>query len=258
MSETIPIAPDAPKVQGGGESFDEEVLTEIEKRLDLEGGEQAGTKAVGEKVELDKADLPLDLGQPEEAEAEAEPKAGPPPQVEVDLSDVELDRGALQEEAPAPSDRRKKVKLIGLGMLLLTVGVGAALGVWYGMVKPSEKVEEEMPPYFFRGPVPDPEAALRLKLEPFIVPLMKSAAGRILRVVVDLEVTEPKNKESVADRTRMVRDVIYRLLRNRPAMELRSARSKKLLQAQIKTEINHSLEKPLVFKVFFTEFVITG
>ena len=62
----------------------------------------------------------------------------------------------------------------------------------------------------------------------------------------------------LSEKIRLLRDVIYRILRDRPAGEIMTFRGKKLLQAQIKAELNHILNQRLVHQVLFTEFVVTG
>jgi len=221
--------------------FDEEVLSELGEDFSAEAGS-------GDKVELDKADLPM----PFEEEPEAEP--APEPAVEVDLSDEPglppMDDG----EAPPKSKARR---LIFLG-ILAGVAIGLGLGLWYGLLKPKERVKTDLPPYFFRGSIPDADKVLRVTLEPFIVPLLASEEGRLLRVGVSLESHDDEAKQLLGEKTRLLRDVIYRLLRDRPAGEIMTYRGKKLLQAQIKAELNHVLNQRLVYQVLFTEFVITG
>ena len=119
------------------------------------------------------------------------------------------------------------------------------------MDQPLEQAPEAKPP-----PV-RPEASY--KLEPFLVPLLKSKqGGRLLKVSVNLEVVDPAVKDLLAPRQVAMRDVIYRLLRDRPADEIQNARSKNLLETQIKTELNHFLGAEVIGQVHFTEFVITG
>ena len=83
----------------------------------------------------------------------------------------------------------------------------------------------EMKPYMAKGPVPDPVRGLRLDLEPFIIPLQPSKKGRILKVVVSLEVPEPDAKQELLAQKRLCRDLVYRLLRDRQVPDLETARS---------------------------------
>jgi flagellar FliL protein len=106
--------------------------------------------------------------------------------------------------------------------------------------------------------MPDPKDTLRVSLEPFLVPLIPSQDGRLLKVAVTLESPDVESLEVLKERRRLLRDVIYRLLRDRPAAEIKSLQGKQLLRAQIKAELNHALNKPAVYQVLFTDFVITG
>ncbi len=40
--------------------------------------------------------------------------------------------------------------------------------------------------------------------------------------------------------------------------EIRSPQAKRVLQAQIKTELNHALAKTMVYQVLFIDFVVAG
>ncbi len=224
-------------------NFDEEVLSEL-------GDELSASSSSGDKVELDKADLPLAF----EEEPEPEPEPIPEPELEVDLAD-EPGMPPMEGQEEPPKSKVRRFAFLGI---LASIGIGLALGLWYGLLKPKERVKTELPPYFFQGPIPDPDKILRVDLEPFIVPLLASEEGRILRITVSLESPDDESKLLLSDKTRLLRDVIYRILRDRPAGEIMTYRGKKLLQAQIKSELNHILNQRLVHQVLFTEFVVTG
>jgi flagellar basal body-associated protein FliL len=252
------------------DTFDEDVLAEIERRLDREDGPLPASP--GEKVELDKADLPI-LSKPASLE--------PPPEVEVDLSGEAPDLH-VPLEAPAPAEegppKRRLGLYLGLGAALALLVVGG-VGAWLFLSRsapapapvqaptpatasapapapapgllPLENAPEAQPPQ------PKPEAIY--KLEPFLVPLLKSkGGGRLLRLGVSLEVVDPAVRGLLLPRQVALRDVIYRLLRDRPADEIQGARSKHLLETQIKTELNHFLGAEVVGQVHFTEFMING
>lgn len=225
------------------DGFDEEVLSELGEEVDA-------SASSGDKVELDKADLPLSF----EEEPEPEPEPQPEPEMEVDLAD-DLEMPPREEEEKPPKSKVRRFAFLGiLGSIL----IGLGLGLWYGLLKPDERVKTELPPWFYQGPIPDPDKMLRVDLAPFIVPLLASDEGRILRISVTLESPDDEAKLMLSEKTRLLRDVIYRILRDRPAGEIMTYRGKKLLQAQIKAELNHILNQRLVYQVLFTEFVVTG
>ena len=263
MAESIPVSPSGlpskdqasePREEPSqtGSSFDDDLLADIERSLDEDTALKSGN--LGEKVELDKADLPLIWDDEEEGETPEEPA-----EVEVDLAVAgepqELD---LEEESEARG--LKFWIMLGGGVvaaLLLGLGMAWYMGA-FDEAPPEPKEAKVLPPNMYQGVVPDPIAGLRLELKPFTVPLQRSKKGRILTIVVSLEVTEPDQKSKLVNRERLLRDVIYRMMRDRPADELDAARAQRLLNAQVKAEINSALGSNLVYRVYFTEFVITG
>lgn len=237
------------------EAFDESILAEIEDRLESGNDEQLDDViAVGDKVELDRADLPLDGFLPEEADLESE-------EVEVDLADQDApdltDGEAGDEEQKAPSNTKRMILATVAGLLFVAMAGG--VGFWFSGQE-GEVIEkaEEMPPWMFTGAIPSAADELRLQLEPFIVPLLKSKEGNILRMMVTIEAMDAESKLELTDKVIDMRDIIYRSLRDRPAAELKQAKQKRLLQAQIKAELNHSFDHTLVHRIDFTQFLISG
>ncbi len=254
MPEAVSAAPDPGKDQEGpAQTFDEEVLSEIEGRLEREEDLAAIPEGAGQKVELDRADLPLDLDLDEEEEPQA------PPAVEVDLAEPEEDL-VLETEGGEEGEPEGKRKQILLGSILLGVALLAGGGyfAWKKLHKPPQAKPADHDPRIFTAPMPDPIKTLRMDLEPFLVPLAKSPEGRLLLLKVSLEVADPNDKELLAEKTKLLRDTIYRLARYRLARELKTVRGKMLLRAQMKAEINRVLGRDLVAQVYFSEFVITG
>lgn len=253
MPEAVSAAPDPGKDQeGAAQTFDEEVLSEIEGRLEREEDLAAIPEGAGQKVELDRADLPLDLDLEEE-----EPET--PPAVEVDLAEPEEDMVLETEggEEEAPEGKRKQI-LLGSILLGVALLAGGGYFAWKKLHKPPQTKPTQHDPRIFTAPMPDPIKTLRMDLEPFLVPLAKSPEGRLLLLKVSLEVADPNDKDFLAEKTRLLRDTIYRLVRYRLASELKTVRGKMLLRAQMKAEINRVLGRDLVAQVYFTEFVITG
>lgn len=235
--------------QGLDEDFDSDVLAEIESRM---SAEPSSTPAAGpgDKVELDKADLPLEFDD--------EPEPEPEPEVEVDLApepEPELATDLTESAKPAkPAGGKRRLIMIAAALVLLAGSAGG----WYLLSTPKKAEPKKPPPWMFTGKMPDVDSTLRVDLKPFIVPLLDSGEGRILRVGISLEAVSPEQRMQVSQKVRMLRDLIYRVMRDRPANEVKTARGKRLLQAQIKTEVNHALRAQMVYRVFFTEFVITG
>ncbi|MFH1058706.1 MAG: flagellar basal body-associated FliL family protein [Pseudomonadota bacterium] len=270
MSPEIPVAPSNQDQEGPtrkvldqsnlmGDGFDEDILAEIERRLDRE--DFSSTAKPGDRVELDKADLP---------NLESLRTAAPAPQLEVDLSGEPLPAvrapAGEPEDLPLEEPGKKPAWLpiaIGAGVVLL-LAVGLGLWLWLRTPSPASILPDKAKPKSGGGMVvekmPSPEA-LTVALDPFLVPLMKGAKegqGRLLRLAVSLELGDSSASAQLMEKRLALRDTIYRLLRDRTAEDVEGARAKHLLQSQIKTEINLLLGRTLVYQVFFTEFVITG
>ncbi len=232
--------------RGADEDFDSDVLAEIESRMSADSN-QMPAPGPGDKVELDKADLPLEF--------EEEPQ--PEPEVEVDLApepEPEPEEALITEEPEPPAGGRRRLVMAAVALALLA----ASAGGWYLLTTPKKAEPKKLPPWVFVAKMPSVDATLVVNLKPFIVPLTDSSEGRILRVGISLEAQSPEYRAQVSQKTRLLRDLIYRVMRDRPASEIKTARGKLLLQAQIKSEVNHALHAQMVYRVFFTEFVITG
>lgn len=241
---------------GLGDAFDEDILAEIERRLEREDFPADDGGEIADKVELDKADLSLDELSVPELDHPGEPLH----EMEVDLA--EEGPAVVADLEAAPRAGRSKLLIMAGGALILLLLAGGAAWYFLGPLitpeKPAKPQGEPLRPGEVRGELPAGPAVLRIEIKPFIVPLVKGPEGRLLRLKVSLETTDPDGQTLVDGKSIAVRDAIYRLLRDRPAAELSSARAKKLLQAQIKAELNHLLGKELIRQVYFTEFVITG
>ncbi|ADK85686.1 flagellar basal body-associated protein FliL [Desulfarculus baarsii DSM 2075] len=240
-------------VEGLNEAFDESILAEIEQRL--EGGDDQFDEsiAVGDKVELDRVDLPLDGFLPEGPKLESG-------EIEIDLADSGHLAGSTPgpEEEPQPPSKLKRL-LLAVGSLVLVVAIAGGTGFWFSRQEAQKLPDaESLPPWMVRQAMPSVEDELMLGLEPFIVPLLDTKQGQILRVVVTLESMDGLSKSSLIEKNLDVRDVIYRALRDRPASELQKANQNRLLQAQIKAELNHALGREWVHKVYFSQFLISG
>ena len=179
----------------------------------LEDFPSSSADKAGDKVELDKADLPLDM-EPEPAPA---PSASQPvAEIEVDLSEeAEAEISAdLETGDQAPGKSKKRILILAAGLFGVVL-MAAGLGLWYGHRPDPGKKAPEKPKDtpVFTAKVPDYREELVFTLDPFVVPLLESKRGRILHVKVSLETMGPEGKLDLARRTRQVRDIIYRVLR---------------------------------------------
>ena len=197
------------------------------------------------KVALDMEDLPLPEleEEPVEEEEEALPATGD----EFDLSGL-----APDEET---NKRRPKLIIIGGGALLLVLLVV----VWFFFLRSSgeEQPEEQVAPEvaIVTAPVGPPRATLK----PFIIPVMPDPRGRLLKIIVMLEFASTDDMDMVlAESTPIIRDAIYRTLRNRSLSDINSARLNNILPMQVKDSINKALGANSVLQVYFPDFLFAG
>lgn len=230
-------------------AFDEDILSDIEDRLAGGEDDQAADYSPRDKVELDKADLPLEFEQPA---PEEEPE---PPEVEVDLGvAVEAPDEEAAPEAP-PAFPQKNLKLVVAAGALAVVALVAV--VW--MVSAKKAQEPKIPtPWIYSGRVPNPETSLRLDLEPFLVQLAAQGGDRILKVSVSLEVMRPEDLPSLRRRLMACRDVVYQTLSRNNASDLSTIAGKDRARAMILAGINQVMGGVRVHRVYFTKFVIEG
>lgn len=270
MSPEIPLAPVSQEPEGptrkvldqsqfSGEGFDEDVLAEIERRLDREDFSRSAKP--GDRVELDKADLPsLEALKPQPVELEVDLSGEPPSPAAEIIPEPSAD--IIPHQPP----RRRTWLWLGLGggVLLLVL---SGLGTWLWLRSPAPVP----PPTPAKAPAPKPASgkvvekmpstqALVIPLEPFLVPLMKAGKeeGRLLRLTLSVELGDGGGKQALTEKRILLRDTIYRLLRDRPAAEVEQARNKQLLAGQILDAVNAALGQGLIQQISITEFVITG
>ncbi|MGB5984152.1 MAG: flagellar basal body-associated FliL family protein [Desulfobacterales bacterium] len=96
-----------------------------------------------------------------------------------------------------------------------------------------------------------------LPLDTIIVNLADAGGGRYLRVTMELElVPEEGAAEAVNQRLAQIKDVLLTILPTKQFDELTSVEGKNSLRDEIISALNGVLNKELVKKMYFTEFVI--
>lgn len=266
MSEEIPVARGSnageqptrkvlDQTQLVGNAFDEDILSDIENRLDGNVDEPEDYSP-RDKVELDRADLPLEF---EQTEPDPEPESDPeeeaePPEMEVDLA-IDAPEEDEEPDAHEPSFLAENLHWVlvsgSLAILLVVLVMWAFIG-------PKAPGEKKPTPWIAAGAVDNPDKKLRMELEPFLVQLAGSGQGNILKVTVGLEVMQPEDIKAVRSKILLLRDVIYRMLSAVTPPELAGARGKSLAQSRIQAALNEAMGSKKVHKVFFTNFLISG
>ncbi len=226
-----------------GEDLDDTLIQEIESRLAEELSREEGAKRYrGQKVELDKADLELELPpelEPEEKEAqeEEEPPAVIPPQAPAPVVE------------PTPWWTRWPV--------LVAAGVAAAIvggGLIYALRKPAPVPDKART--VWRGKITGHES-LQLALEPFIVPI-KGTPARRLKVVLVIVLSDFRTRDHfrrLSPSLIACRNAVYQILARKTIEELTLNREQ--LQKQIRTRLNQIISSGKVTQVHFTQFLVT-
>jgi flagellar protein FliL len=158
------------------------------------------------------------------------------------------DKREEPEEQEQPVEPKKKSNLKWMIIILavvLVVGAGTAAGLYF----------------FLKADVKKPAAAQPVALstwpmEAFIVNIADTNGERYLKLVVQLEVSEPGVIAELEQLKPRLRDSILDLLTPKTYKDLIDLSGKQRLREDIAGRINNSLSKGKVTKVYFTDFVI--
>lgn len=150
----------------------------------------------------------------------------------------------------APAKKKAPIKLIVIILVaLLVVGGGVAGGLYFfGHKGGNEKKAEEKPAAPLVGPL--------WSLDPFIVNLADNQGERYLKVVMQLELSDPAITADVEVLKPKIRDNILDLLSAKTYADLTDQVGKQRLRDEIALRVNSFLAKGKIVNVYFTEFVV--
>jgi len=158
------------------------------------------------------------------------------------------DKKEEPEEQQQPTEPKKKSNLKWMIIVLavvLVVGAGTAAGLFLFLRADTKK------------PVAAQPAALSTwPMEAFIVNIADANGERYLKLVLQLEVSEPGVVAELEQLKPRLRDSILDLLTPKTYKDLMDLSGKQRLREDIAGRINNTLTKGKVTKVYFTEFVI--
>ena len=154
----------------------------------------------------------------------------------------------VQEEVPVK--KKSPVKLIIIILVaLLAVGGGIVGGLYFFSHKGgAEKKDVEKKAAPLVGPL--------WSLEPFIVNLADNPGDRILKVAIQLELSDPTVTAAMDVLKPKIKDNLLDLLSEKTYADLVEPSGKQRLRDEIVVRLNSFLTKGKVLKVYFTEFII--
>jgi flagellar protein FliL len=186
---------------------------------------------------------------------------------------------AVSAETEGKKRSLGKVLLLGLSAILFLTGIGFFLLTKFGMLgsppAPDTKVEAEAPQQTATHTAPEAHTkpsdhktassvapvaiegeSVLVELKPFVVNLQDERRSRYLRIAIQLEIVGAKWEEEIQKRLPQVRNRLLFLLSNKTVDEISSVDGKYRLQEEIVHHINENLEKAIVQKVYFTDFIV--
>ena len=93
-------------------------------------------------------------------------------------------------------------------------------------------------------------------LTSFTVNLLSESGNRYLKVVVDLELADPKMTIEMNNKKSLIRDIIIRTFSSKTFEEISTLKGKDKLKDEVLEKINESLSDGQVRNIYFTDFVV--
>jgi len=150
---------------------------------------------------------------------------------------------------PEPQEKKKapmlKWILIISIVLVLVIG-GAGAGYYFFMKTPAKKAVVQAPPVI--GTV--------YPMEPFIINLQDNQGERYLKLIMQLEISDPLGVKELDMLKPRMRDNILDLLSAKTYKELMDVGGKQRLREEILMRLNSIVTTAKITKVYFTEFVV--
>ncbi len=174
-----------------------------------------------------------------------------------------------EEKAPAPAAEpaaapsgQKPVLFIILAVvnMVIVAGVGALL--YLGKKKEAEKptidqvVQGEHQAQEHDAKKEEEFIGQLIPLETFLVNLSGSRGGKVMRVNMELEVSNTEVVQEIDKRKPQIRDIIIILLSSKTFDQLSTRDGKEQLRNEIRDTVNPFLTKGQIKRVYFTELIL--
>ncbi len=151
-----------------------------------------------------------------------------------------------KREQPAEPKKKSKLKWIIIAVVALVVIAAGAIAGFYFFTKAEAK-----------KPVAEKPAVITIwPMEAFIINIAETNGERYLKIVVQLEVSDPDVVTELEQLKPRLRDSILDLLTPKTYKELMDLSGKQRLREEIAGRINNILQRGKVTKVYFTDFVV--
>lgn len=159
------------------------------------------------------------------------------------------DLDGAEQLDPQPETKKKAPLLkwiIIISVVLLLVIGGAGAGYYFLMKAPAKKAVAQVQPVI--GTV--------YPMEPFIINLQDNQGERYLKLIMQLEISDPLGVKELDLLKPKMRDNILDLLSAKTYKELMDVGGKQRLREEIIMRLNSIVTTSKITKIYFTEFVV--
>lgn len=156
-----------------------------------------------------------------------------------------------QEPAEKNGSKLKLIIIIAVVVILLAGG-GAAAYFFFIKAKPDPTAQAPA------AATQKPKVAVFYPMDPYIVNLIDETTERYLKVVMQLELSDPMAADEMKRLDPKLRDTILDLLSSKTFKEMVDPLAKQRLRDEIAMRMNMNIDlaKGKVLNVYFTEFII--
>jgi flagellar FliL protein len=164
-------------------------------------------------------------------------------------------------EADTPKKKGKGRLFVILLVLLLFVGGGGA-AAWFLL---GDRIKPMVEGMLNRAPGKEqpagqadtpPPPGLTVPLPPFATNLADPLGQRLIRLKIELEVSDPKVREEVERNGARVRDAVLLLLSSKTYADISAPENKVLLKSEITERLNAVLGRGKVVQIFITDLIV--
>lgn len=153
------------------------------------------------------------------------------------------------DEKEGKEPKKSKFKLIIIAVAVLLLGGGGYFG-WSMYKQKSDEAKTETQE--------EEKVAIVHPLQSFIVNLSdkKGMGKRYLKVTMEVEVENEKNRLKVENNTSQIRDTVLLLLSSKQINEINTMEGKLDLKQALLSRMNRIIGEGIIKRIYFSEFVV--